>query len=177
MAGGMKRFQVSDLRFQVRRAAQPAFNSKLETRNSKLSIINSQRAAGAFALAAALTAWPLSGGAQIVNDPTRPPAGTYSTDSGDSAATAPVLQSVMITPTARMAIIGGETVKLGGMYGDARVVKITESGVVLRSATGTETLRMYPEVTMKPIKPAPAVSDKPARKNRRPAANTGGKQG
>ena len=168
MVGGMKKLRVRSCELRVRGTAGPACNSKLTTRNSQLAVIS---------LAAVLAAWPLSGGAQIVNDPTRPPAGTYSTDSGDSAAAAPVLQSVMITPTARTAIIGGETVKLGGMYGDARVVKITESGVVLRSATGTETLRMYPEVTMKPVEPAPAVSDKPARKNRRPAANTGGKQG
>ena len=80
-------------------------------------------------------------------------------------------------PRFHTAIIGGEMVKLGGKYGDARVIKITESEVVLRSATGTETLRMYPDVTMKPIKPAPAVSDQPVKKNRRPAANTRGKQG
>lgn len=146
------------------------FDVKLETRNPKL-------AANAFVLAATLTAWPLNGGAQVLNDPTRPPAGISSTDSGDSAAGGPVLQSVMITPTTRTAIIGGETVKLGGKYGDARVIKITESEVVLRSATGTETLRMYPDVTMKPVKPTPAVSAKPVKKSRRPAADTGGKQG
>ena len=189
MAGGMKKLRVSSFELRVascdleqRNAAlvrPKVFNSKLETRNSKLSIINSQRTAGPFALAAALIAWPLSGGAQaVLNDPTRPPAGIYLNAPGDTGAiSAPLLQSVMISPTARSAIIGGETVKLGGKYGEARVIKITESEVVLRSANGTETLRMYPGVTMKPVEPAPPVSKKPARENRSPATNTRGRQG
>ena len=171
MAGGMKRFQVSGLRFQVRRAAQPAFNLKLETRNLKPG-------AAALALAAMLAASPLGGAAQILNDPTRPPAGSYSSDAGDGAAGGPVLQSVMITPTERSALIGGERVKLGGKYGDARVTKITESEVVLRSASGTEILRMYPDVSIKAVEPAPSAGKKkPARKKRGPAADTQGKQG
>jgi MSHA biogenesis protein MshK len=90
--------------------------------------------------------------AQVLNDPTRPAAGVYSSESTDAAAAGPVLQSVMITPTARSAIIGGEVVKLGAKYGDARIIKITESEVVLRSSTGIETLKMYPGVDMKPVK-------------------------
>jgi MSHA biogenesis protein MshK len=151
----------------TRNSKAPAINSKLETRNSKLPVINSQLVAAAIAAAAMLTAWPLCGGAQILNDPTRPAAGIYSTDSTDGAAIGPVLQSVMITPTARSAIIGGETVKLGGKYGDARVIRITESEVVLRSATGTDTLKMYPGVEMKPIKPPVPVPQKTVRKRSR----------
>lgn len=115
--------------------------------------------------------------AQILTDPTRPPAGLLSAEPGDSTAAAPVLQSVMISSAARTAIIGGETVKLGGRYGDARVIRITESEVVLRSASGTETLKMYPGVTINPVKTAPAAGAKPAQKKRRPAHNTRGKQG
>ena len=119
-----------------------------------------------------LMAWPLSGGAQILNDPTRPPAGVYSTDPADSAAAGgSPLQSVMITPTERSAIIGGELVKQGGKYGDARVIRITESEVVLRTPSGTKTLRLFPDVEMKLIKPAagvaaPKAAPKPARKRR-----------
>jgi MSHA biogenesis protein MshK len=116
--------------------------------------------------------------AQVLNDPTRPPAGIYSTDGAAGAVSGgPVLQSVMITPSERSAIIGGERIKLGGKYGEARVIKITENEVILRSANGTETLRMYPDVTMKQVEPAPPVSAKPVKKNRRPATNTQGKQG
>ena len=145
--------------------------SQLATRNSQLST-------GALVLAAMLTAWPLSGDAQVLNDPTRPPASVLSATPGvDAPSTGPVLQSVMISPTGRSAIIGGERVKQGGKYGDARVIRITENEVVLRSASGTETLRMYPEVTMKPVVPAPPISKKPVRKKRGPATNTRGKQG
>ena len=127
-----------------------------------------------------LSAPLLKGGdatAQIFTDPTRPPAWLPSTEAGDNAAAAPVLQSVMISSAARSAIIGGESVKLGGKYGDARVIRITESEVVLRSASGTETLKMYPAVTISPVKPAPAAGAKPAQKKRGPATNTRGKQG
>ena len=73
----------------------------------------------------------------------------------------------MITPTSRIAIIDGRSVKLGASYGDARVIKITESEVVLRSAGGTETLKMYPGVDIKPVKSPVAAARKPVRKTRK----------
>ena len=115
---------------------------------------------------------------QIVNDPTRPPPGIYESETSD-AAKGPVLQSVMITSTERSAIIGGERVKLGGKYGEARVIVITANEVVLRSPSGTETLRMYPDVDMKMKQaevPTPAAV-KPARKTRPRSTNAQGKQG
>ena len=110
--------------------------------------------------------WQAAACAQGMNDPTRPPAGIYLTEGATGATSGPRLQSVMITPGERSAIIDGERVRLGGKYGDARVIRITESEVVLRSSGGTETLKMYPEVEMKAVKPAapvPAVQ-KSARK-------------
>jgi len=115
--------------------------------------------------------------AQTMSDPTRPSAGLTSAEAGDDAVAAPVLQSVMISSAARTAIIGGESVKLGGKYGDARVVKITETEVVLRTTSGTETLKMYPAVTIKPVQPAPPAGAKPAQKKRPPATNQRGKEG
>jgi MSHA biogenesis protein MshK len=113
--------------------------------------------------------------AQVMTDPTRPPPGVYAPESADKAAGAPVLQSVMITPTARSAIIGGEEVKLGAKFGDARVIKITESEVVLRTTGGTETLKMYPGVEMKAVQPPPQkaqqVIRKSSRANKSPARN------
>jgi MSHA biogenesis protein MshK len=82
--------------------------------------------------------------AQSMNDPTRPPNATPEGESGQ--ARVPVLQSVMITPHGRAAIINGERVELGGKFGDARVLKITETEVVLRSAGRTEVLKLYPNV-------------------------------
>jgi MSHA biogenesis protein MshK len=104
--------------------------------------------------------------AQVSSDPTRPPAEFLSpAPGGPGAAPNSLLQSVKISGAERSAIIGGQTVKLGGKYGDARVVKITESEVVLRSASGTETLKMYPGVDMKQVAvAAPAASTAPAKK-------------
>ncbi|MCE9641813.1 MAG: MSHA biogenesis protein MshK [Betaproteobacteria bacterium] len=98
-----------------------------------------------------------------MNDPMRPPATLYSNVPGDAnAPVGPVLQSVKISPTERSAVIGGERVTVGGKYGDARVVRITDNEVVLRSAGGTETLKMYPGVEINPVKPpAPAVEKQP----------------
>jgi MSHA biogenesis protein MshK len=137
---------------------------------------DSKCAAGALLVVAVLTAWPLAGRSQVLNDPTRPPPGVYSNEAAGSAASAPVLQSVMITPTERSAIIAGKTVRLGGTFGEARIIKITEGEVVLRSASGTETLRMYPDVSLKPVEPAPSAGNKRASKNSGPAVNTQGKQ-
>ena len=104
------------------------FNSKLATRHPGMS----------GALAAMLSACALTVCAQIMNDPTRPPAGATANAPDGTIATAgtPVLQSVMISPTQRSAIINGELVKLGARYGDARVIRITENEVILRSPAG-----------------------------------------
>jgi len=88
-----------------------------------------------------------------------------------------MLQSVKISRTERSAIISGEMVKLGAKYGDARVVRITENEVVLRSANGTEILRMYPGVEIKPVAPAASTGKPPAAKSRVPATNTLGNPG
>ncbi len=117
--------------------------------------------------------------AQVLHDPTRPPAEVIAAPpAATGAAAVPQLQSVMITPGERSAIIGGERVRLGGKFGEARVVKITESEVVLQSAKGSETLRMYPDVSVRPVEPAAVpASTAPAAKRRRPAAGTRGPRG
>jgi len=114
-------------------------------------------------LAMALSGWHSVSAQQVMDDPTRPPAALLSGTPG-AAIGGSLLQSVIITPTQRAAIIGGEKVDLGGKYGDARVVKITESEVVLRSATGTETLQMYPGVEMKPVESGGGAEPGKARK-------------
>jgi MSHA biogenesis protein MshK len=150
---------------------------KTISRCGKPTLCDSKLAAGARVVLTLLAAWPLAGVSQVLNDPTRPPPGIYSNEAAGSAAVSePVLQSVMISPTERSAIIGGKTVKLGAVVGDARVIKITESEVVLRSASGTETLRMYPDVGIKPIASASSIGNKRAKKNSGPAVNTQGKQ-
>ena len=84
--------------------------------------------------------------AQTLSDPTRPPGAVSPAEADDGQPRAPVLQSVIITPNRRAAIINGERIELGGVYGDARVSRITETEVVLRSAGRTEVLKMYPNI-------------------------------
>jgi len=80
-------------------------------------------------------------------DPTRPP-NAVPESAAESAAPAagPRLQSVLISPTRRVAVISGQAVAQGGKYGEATVASITESAVLLRYAGRSETLRLIPGV-------------------------------
>ncbi len=79
-------------------------------------------------------------------DPTQPP-GALAGGAADAApAEGPRLQSILISPNRRVAVIGGRTVPLGGNYGDARVVRITETEVVLQTGQERQSLRLHPEV-------------------------------
>lgn len=86
--------------------------------------------------------------AQGFADPTRPPAALERAPEGTDAAPAagPVLQSVLISPARSLAIISGQSVTLGDKFGDARVVKITETEVQLRSSTGLQRLKLFPGI-------------------------------
>jgi MSHA biogenesis protein MshK len=91
--------------------------------------------------------------AENLPDPTRPPsepvAAAASSASAAVPSSAPLLQSVLISPRHKVAIINGETVKLGGMYGTAKVVKISEGEVVLNEGGNLQTLKLYPGVEKK----------------------------
>jgi MSHA biogenesis protein MshK len=99
--------------------------------------------------------------AQMANDPTRPPSGFE--EEGGAALTeaggGPTLQSVMISPTNKAAIISGVMVRLGEKYGDAVLVKVAESEVVLRSGSESQVLKLYPGLE----KQAPGSTAKGAR--------------
>jgi hypothetical protein len=83
-----------------------------------------------------------------MEDPTRPPAGFY--NSGRAAAASgeegPVLQSVLISESERLAIISGELVAIGGKVAGGRLVKVSETEVVLQQGTARKTLKLYPGV-------------------------------
>ena len=91
--------------------------------------------------------------AEVMPDPTRPPAVIV----GDAAVVPqrPVLQSIIITPHMRSAIIDDQRVELNGRFRDAVVAQITETEVVLRTPGGIETLRMYPGVEKAPKRGKP----------------------
>jgi MSHA biogenesis protein MshK len=90
---------------------------------------------------------PLSFAENLV-DPTRPPASLGLAHEGANSASAsgPVLQSVLISPGRVVAVISGRTVMLGDKFGEARVVKISESEVQLRSDTDLQTLKLFPGI-------------------------------
>lgn len=85
-------------------------------------------------------------------DPTRPPGVRASEELAADSPSAPSgrLESVLIAPDRRIAVIGGQAFKVGDKYGEGQVVRITEGEVTIRRAEGSETLRMFPEVQKTP---------------------------
>lgn len=86
--------------------------------------------------------------AENLPDPTRPPSDfMMNQEHAETNVTAgPVLQSVLISPHRTVAIISGQTLKLGDKFGEAQVVKITENEVVLRTGRNLQTLRLFPTI-------------------------------
>lgn len=92
--------------------------------------------------------------AESLPDPTRPAIDLSggAGGAGDTAMleTAPRgLQSTIISPQYRAAIINGVTVRLGGMSGDSRLVEVRESSVVLQNAQGRRVMELFPKVSIK----------------------------
>jgi MSHA biogenesis protein MshK len=90
----------------------------------------------------------LAQGGRLV-DPTRPPTvGTQAVPDAEGVPPqGPQLQSVLISPARRVAVISGTTVALGGRYGEATVSAINEASVLLQYRNGRRTLQLLPGVT------------------------------
>lgn len=85
-------------------------------------------------------------------DPTQPPNAIPSgSDVAKGAPEGPRLQSVLISPSRRIAVIGGQTVPLGGMYGTSKVVRISEGEVVLQDGQERQTLRLFTDVDKRAV--------------------------
>jgi MSHA biogenesis protein MshK len=87
----------------------------------------------------------------------------------EAAAEGPVLQTVMMSAKRKVAVISGQVVALGEKYGDATLIRMTDSEVVLRNSDKTlQTLKMHPAVEKKEVlqKPTENIS-KSASKGRR----------
>ena len=89
-------------------------------------------------------------------DPTRPAINLYSSGKGGGAvarrnAVKRGLQSVIISPQYRAAIINGKTVRLGDKYGNSRLVEVRENSVVLQNAQGRRVLELFPRVNIRKI--------------------------
>lgn len=96
-------------------------------------------------LAAAALSLALAGAhAQSLQDPTRPPAMLAAGESGAGTA-GPQLQSVLIArqPGGRhVAVIDGDTVRLGDEYKGARVARITQDSVELVRGKERQVLKL-----------------------------------
>ena len=80
-------------------------------------------------------------------DPTRPPFGVAGDPGGAGEVSGPVLQSVKIPKKGKpIAVIGGQQVVLGEMYGDSRLTSLTENEAVLEGPGGIEHLRLTPGI-------------------------------
>ncbi len=101
-------------------------------------------------LAAACALMASSALAQALQDPTRPPASLMPAARGATgtiAADGPRLQSILIarTPGGRhVAVIDGETVRLGDRFHGAKVERMTQTEVVLSQGGKQQVLKLFP---------------------------------
>jgi len=105
--------------------------------------------------------------AEALRDPTQPPASVYSdtvTNDDQEVIADPVLQSVMIGPQYRSAIINGQKVMLGKKYGQATLINLDEHKAVLRNQDMTTlTLMLDYAIEKKIVSP---VTSPPATKRK-----------
>lgn len=92
-------------------------------------------------------------------DPTRPPGAGGESGAEAAAPAGARLQSVLISPTRRIAVIDGKAVALGGRIGDATLETVTESAAVLRYADRRETLWLMPGVDKRERRSAAAARE------------------
>ncbi len=107
-------------------------------------------------------------------DPTRPPAilaepapaDEGKSDKAEKAAPAGLQTVIMRKGEKPLAVINGQTVQLGGMVGEARLVKLNESEAVLQGPNGMEMLHLTPGVERKAIIPPLEATVKPGPKKK-----------
>ncbi len=100
-----------------------------------------------LAALAGVGAQPLSA-AQDLRDPTRPPAIARTAGAaGGMESSGWNLQSVLIAPERRYAIINGVVVQMGGAIADAVLVAVAEASVTLRTREGLRVVHLFPRVS------------------------------
>src|SRR3954470_20325391 len=102
-----------------------------------------------IALILASAATPSSNAAPFA-DPTRPPNAVADPEGVPSAVEGPRLESVLIAPDRRIAVISGQQYRTGDKYGEGRIVRITESAVTVRNGETTEILKLFPGIEKRP---------------------------
>ncbi len=108
---------------------------------------------GKVCLGLAMLAMAMFGAsAQGLSDPTRPPTATAADGVAVASAQATQLQSVLISPNRRVAVINGTSVPLGGKFGEATLVRVTETEVELRTGGEKQVLTLLPGIDKTPVK-------------------------
>ena len=95
-----------------------------------------------------------------VADPTRPAVALMTQESAGGVAAPPEsgVQTVIVRPKGKSAaVINGQYVEVGGKLGDKRVLKISESEVVLLGEGGREVMKVTPDIEKVPVKKATAA--------------------
>jgi MSHA biogenesis protein MshK len=85
--------------------------------------------------------------AQTLRDPTRPAGASARGAAGKPEQSGWVLQSVLISPERRYAIINGEVVRIGGSVAGAELVAVAAERVTLRTPEGLRVINLFPDVT------------------------------
>ena len=99
------------------------------------------------ALSLLLLATPLTRAQTGLADPTRPPASIAAPGPEAGEVSGPVLQSVKIPKKGKpVAVIGGQQVGLGELYGESRLIRLTEREAVLEGPAGVERLMLTPGI-------------------------------
>ena len=83
--------------------------------------------------------------ADVLVDPTRPPSFAGGAVETEKSGQARVVQSVLIAPGRTIAVVNGETLRVGSSVGSAKVVKIDQTGVTLSNSGKLEVLRLFPD--------------------------------
>jgi MSHA biogenesis protein MshK len=117
----------------------------------------------ALSLLTLLPLWsPLTEGAELLADPTRPPEANFASGPVESKSDSLVLQSVILGKGRNSAaIISGQVVQINGKIGDARLIRLTESQAVLKGPEGETTLHLTPAVD-KRVTQSETKNSKPA---------------
>ncbi len=105
-------------------------------------------AGAAFGCAAAMAASALD--LKGLSDPTRPYTGGPAVTAPTPEASGPVLQSTMISPTDRRAVISGRSYRVGDKIDGAVITDIQPYEVTLKRGDRTNRLRMLPRLVKDP---------------------------
>jgi hypothetical protein len=100
-------------------------------------------------LALLLAAWVGAGSALAqVPDPMRPAAAVMAPDvAGGAGSVESGVQTVILRPGGKSAaVINGQYVVVGDKLGDKRVLKISESEIVLKGESGREVIKVTPAI-------------------------------